>query len=171
MRHRFVLAGIAATLILAAVPTVRGEDQEFEAMIGRVRAVTLSPDFSRDEITRALAEALDATLLIVPESEYAAELKSRVATVRKMFVEGALFEDKARQYLGLAYKMVTGGKSWEVPEELRSAYREAAIMDRAKKICVGLLDSSLAEHRAGRNERAVRDLISFVIFVITPIEA
>jgi hypothetical protein len=171
MKHRafFILIGMA--FILAAVPAAQGEESEFEAMIGRVRAVVLKPEFSRDDITRALVEALDASLLVLPASEYAAEFRSRVETVRKMFAGGALFENKARQYLGLAYKMVAGGNSWEVPKELASAYREAAIMERAKKICVGLLDSSLAEHKAGRNEPAVRDLISFVIFVITPVEA
>jgi hypothetical protein len=44
-------------------------------------------------------------------------------------------------------------------------------MDRAKKICVALLDASLADLKAGRSEAAVRDLVSFVLFVVTPVEA
>ena len=173
MKHRpiavLALVGIAA--LLAAAPPMRASDQEFEAKINRVRAVVLTPHFSRDEITKALVEALDASLLVLPATDYAAEFKSRVGTVRKMLEDGALFEDKIRQYLGLAYKMVAGGKPWEVSEELKSAYRETEIMERAKKICLALLDSSLAEHKAGRDEAAVRDLLSFVIFVVTPVEA
>jgi len=171
MRHRAVLSLVIIALTLAVVPALRASDEEFEAKIGRVRAAVLAPHFSREDITQALVEALDAALLILPATEYAAEFKSRVGTARKMLSDGALFEDKVRQYLGLAYRMVAGGKFWEVPEELKSEYREVAVMERAKKICVKLIDSALAENKAGRHEPAVRDLVSFVIFVITPIEA
>lgn len=171
MNSRSTVALIGLGLLLAATPVLAVPEDSLEAKIGRARAVVLGPEGSREAITKALVDVLDATLLILPKTDYAGEFRSRVDTVKTMFEDGALFEDKARQYLGLAYKMVSGGKSWEVPEELKSAYREAAIMERAKKICAALLDSSLAEHKAGRHESAVRDLISFVIFVITPVEA
>lgn len=163
------LAGIA--LVLAAAPALRAADDEFETTVGRVRSVFWKPHYSREEVTQALGEALDASLLVLPASDHAAEVRSRVETVRKMFADGALLEDKIRQYLGLAYKMAAGGKAWEIPEGLKSAYREADIMAQAKKICGALLDSSLAEHRAGRDEAAVRDLLSFVIYVVTPVQA
>jgi hypothetical protein len=174
MKHRATLAAvavIAVALVLAAAPALRAQEEEFEAKIGRVRATVLTPHFSRDDITKALVEALDASLQILPAADYEAEFRSRIETVRKMFADGALFEDKARQYLGLAYKMVAGGEPWKVPEELMSSYREVEITERAKKVCVALLDSSLADHKAGRHESAVRDLIGFVIFIITPVEA
>ena len=171
MNSRSTVALIGLGLLLAATPVLAVPEDSLEAKIGRARAVVLGPEGSREAITKALVDVLDATLLILPKTDYAGEFRSRVDTVKTMFEDGALFEDKARQYLGLAYKMVSGGKPWEVPEELKSAYREAAIMERAKKICAALLDSSLAEHKAGRRESAVRDLISFVIFVITPVEA
>lgn len=173
MRNRsltaFALVGIAALLATVPAPLAAGDD--FETAVGRVRSVFWKPDFSREEVTQALGEALDATLMILPASDHAAEVRSRIETVRKMFADGALLEDKIRQYLGLAYKMISGGQSWEIPAELKSAYREADIAAQAKKICGALLDSSLAEHKAGRNEEAARDLISFVIFVVTPVEA
>lgn len=173
MRNRSLtaLALIGTAAILAAVPTLQAAGDDFETTIGRVRSVFFKPHFSREEVTQALGEALDASLMILPASDNAAEVRSRIETVRKMFTDGALFEDKIRQYLGLAYKMVAGGKAWEIPEGLKSAYREADIMAQAKKICGALLDSSLAEHRAGRDEAAVRDLLSFVIYVVTPVQA
>jgi len=163
------LVGIAA--LLAAVPAPLAAGDDFETTVGRIRSVFWKPHFSREEVTQALGEALDASLMILPASDDSAELRSRIETVRKMFADGALFEDKIRQYLGLAYKTVAGGKAWEVPEGLKSAYRDADIMAQAKKICGALLDSSLAEHKAGRDEAAVRDLLSFVIYVVTPVEA
>jgi hypothetical protein len=171
MKNLPLIVAIAAALLIAAVPVVGGQENGPEALIGRARAVSLSPHFSRDEITQALIGVLDASLLVLPETSYAAEFKSRVGTVRKMLADGALFEDKIRQYLGLAYKLVTGGQAWAVPQELESAYREAEFMERAKKICVALLDGALADLKAGRREQAVRQLISYVIFVVTPVEA
>jgi hypothetical protein len=173
MRNRsltaLALVGIAA--LLAAVPAPLAAGDDFETTVGRVRSIFEKPHFSREEVTQALGEALDAALLVLPASDHAAEVRSRVETVRKMFADGALFEDKIRQYLGLAYKMVADGKAWEITAELKSAYREADIMAQAKRSCGALLDSSLAEHKAGRDEGAVRDLLSFVIFVVTPVQA
>ena len=50
-----LLAGSA--LLLALVPNIRAEEPTPEVLIGRVRAVTLSPHFSREEITQALTDA------------------------------------------------------------------------------------------------------------------
>jgi hypothetical protein len=166
-----VLTLVGIGVLLAAVPAPLAAGDDFETTVGRVRSVFGKPHFSREEVTQALGEALDASLMILPASDGAVEVRSRLEAVRKMFAEGALFEDKIRQYLGLAYKTVSGGQSWEIPAELKSAYLEADIMARAKKICGALLDSSLAGHRAGRDGAAVRDLLSFVIFVVTPVEA
>lgn len=173
MRNRSLtaLALIGTAALLAAVPAPLTAGDDFETTVGRVRSVFFKPHFSREEVTQALGEALDASLMILPASDNAAEVRSRIETVRKMFTDGALFEDKIRQYLGLAYKMVAGGKAWEIPAELQSAYRETDIMAQAKKICGALLDSSLAEHKSGRDEAAVRDLLSFVIYVVTPVQA
>jgi hypothetical protein len=88
-----------------------------------------------------------------------------------MFSERSLFNDKSRQYLGLAYRLVTGGKIWQIPEELTSAYREKDIMEQAKKICQKLIESALAERKAGHDELAVRYLLEFVLMVITPVQA
>lgn len=163
------LIGTAALLAAAPAPLAAGDD--FETTVGRVRSVFFKPHFSREEVTQSLAEALDAALLVLPASDHAAEVRSRIETVRKMLADGALFEDKIRQDLGLAYRMVAGGKAWEIPAELQSAYRETDITARAKRIRGAPLDSSLAEHKSGRDEAAVRDLLSFVIFVVTPVQA
>ena len=171
MNNRQTVTLVGLGLFLAAIPVLAVPEDAAEAMIGRARNVLMTPDAGREAISGALVEVLEASLLILPQADYAEEFRSRLGTVKKMFKDGALLEEKTRQYLGFAYKMVSGGKSWEVPAKLKSAYREVDIMERGKRIGAGLLDSALAARRAGRNEAAVRDLISFVIFVITPVEA
>lgn len=162
------LFGIA--FLLAAIPVLGGSEEDAEALIGRARSVIQDPHFSRDAITSSLSDALGAALLIVPETDYANDFKARIETVRKMFDDEVLFSDKGRQYLGLAYQMVSGGKTWQIPEEMKTLDAKKGI-ERSKEICQNLLDSALAELKAGRNEKAVSLLLEYVILVITPIEA
>jgi len=171
MNIRLAVTLVGLGLFLAAIPVLAVPEDAAEAKIGRAREVVLNPEVSRESVTSMLAEVLDASLLILPKTDYAEEFRSRVETVKKMFDDGALFEDKARQYIGLAYKLVSGGKSWQIPEELKAADGVKKGIEKATEICAKLLDSALAERKAGRNEEACRLLLEFVILVITPIEA
>ncbi len=167
-RRRTALMGLA--LLLAVPPVFGGSQESPEALIGRARSVIQDPHFSRDAITDSLSDALGAALLIVPATDYADDFRARIETVRKMFDDETLFSDKGRQYLGLAYRMVSGGKTWQIPEELKTLDPKKGI-ERSLEICRHLLESALAELKAGRNEKAVSRLLEYVILVVTPIEA
>lgn len=171
MKNRITIVLIAIALLVAAAPHLRATDEKPEDMINRAYSVIMTPTASSETIMKALMEILDASVLILPKTDYAEECKSRIEVAKKMFTERSMFNDKSRQYLGLAYRLVTGGKIWQIPEELTSAYREKDIMAQAKKVCQKLIDSAQAELKAGRNEHAVRCLLEFVLMVITPIQA
>jgi len=171
MNKRTLSSLVVLGLLIPAGAAAQSQEKGPEAMILSARSVVLTPQFSQEAITKALIEVLDASLLILPDTDYSKEFGSRIAAVKMMFGEGALFTDKGRQYLGLAYKLASGGKAWQTPEELKGAYREKDIMEQAKTACLKLLDSALAERKAGRDEEAVRHLIGFVILVVTPVEA
>lgn len=168
--HRSI-AFVVLALLVAATPFLRSADTKAEDMINHAYSVIMTPSSPTDAIMLALSEILDASLLILPKTDYSEEYRTRVEVAKKTFADRSLFNDKSHQYLGLAYKLVTGGQAWKVPEELTSAYREKDIMAQAKKICQRSIDSALAELRAGRNERSIRHLLEFVLMVITPIEA
>jgi len=170
MKNRAMIALFAIALL--AAPYLESSDEKPEDMINRARAIIMTPPMpSAEVVTKSLVEILDASVLILPQTGYSEEYRSRIEGAKKTIVETSLFSDKAHQYLGLAYKLVTGGKAWKIPDELTSAYREADIMAQALKICQKLIDSALAERKAGRDEQAVRYLLEFVLMVITPIEA
>lgn len=171
MKSRAMIALMVLGLIVSTAPVLAGQERTPDAMIGRARAAVRNPDGSRDAILKALVEVLDASLMILPKTDYADEFRSRIEWVRDSLKKGDLFSDKARQYLGLAYKLVAGGSLWQVPEELISAESAKKGIERATEICVELLDSALAERKAGNDEKAVRHLIAFVLLVVTPIEA
>jgi hypothetical protein len=163
------LVGIA--FLGTAFPALAGSATDAEALIGRARATLATPNPPREAITKALVDALEAALLILPKTEYEAEFRSRVEGVKKTFNEGGLFSDKAYQDLAQAYKLTTGGKAWQIPAELKGPGPEKKGIEQAVKVCGRLLDSALAEKKAGRDEAAVSYLLDFVILVVTPIEA
>jgi hypothetical protein len=163
-----VLVGLA--VLSAFVPALRAQEMGPEALIGRARAVVLSPHFSRDEITKALVDVLDASLQILPKTDQNKECMSRIEAARKTVGAGHLFADESYESLGLAYKAVSSGQAWKVPEELAAGGQGAHGIEQATKICAKLLDAAAAAYRTGRNEEAVRDLLGMVILVVTPIE-
>ncbi|MGB7294587.1 MAG: hypothetical protein WBC70_03285 [Candidatus Aminicenantales bacterium] len=170
MKNHLAMTLLGLGLLMAVVPNLGRAEGGAETLIDRARVILQDAHLPRETITEALVAALDASLLILPEADHSEEFRTRIGTVRKMFDEQVLFSDKGRQYLGLAYRMVNGGKRWEIPEELKAVYENKGI-EKAREICSKLLDSALAEWKAGRNERAVSLLIDFVILVVTPIEA
>jgi hypothetical protein len=171
MKQHLMIALIGIALLLAAVPALRGEEAGPEALIARARAVVLSPHFSREAINGALLDVLDASLLILPRTDRTKECRSRIEEAKKPIVQGELFSEKAYGDLGLAYKSVSGGTAWKIPEELTAAGAGSKGIEQATKICAKLLDSALAAHKAGRSEESVRDLLGMVILIVTPIEA
>jgi hypothetical protein len=171
MKLRTTITLIALGFLVFGAPALRCSETKAEEMINRAYSVFMTPEASTETIMKALTEILDAAFLILPKTDYTEEYKSRIEVAKKMFAERSLFNEKSHQYLGLAYRLVSGGKVWQVPEELTSVYHEKDIMAQAKKICQKLIDSALAELKAGRNERSVRYLLEFVLMVITPIQA
>lgn len=171
MTNHKLIPLLALGLVLAGPSVLAGQDATPETLIGHARAAVVTPEGSRDAILEALIGVLDASLMILPDTDYAGEFRSRIEWVKGSYKEGVLFSDKGRQYLGLAYKLVSGGNAWQIPAELKDPGPTTKGIERATEICVKLLDSALAERKAGRNGEAVRRLLEFVLLVITPIEA
>lgn len=170
MKRSSTLALIGAAAILSAVPALRAHGTGPEALIGQARTVVTAPHFSRDEITKALVNALDASLLILPAPGLPEESRSLIESARKVMDKGELFSDQAYADLAKAYASVAGGQAWKIPEELTAVGDSSKGIQLATKICVRLLDEALVAYKAGRNEETVRDLLDMVLLVVTPIE-
>ncbi len=70
----------------------------------------------------------------------------------------------------MVYKSLAG-KAWEIPKEITACAQPKDGIKLATKICLDLVDSALVEWKAGRSDQAVIRLLSFVLLVITPIQA
>ncbi len=168
MRDRLLTPFIGLVVLMAAVPILGGAAADPETVINHTKQIVMTPNPPEHGLIQALADILGVSLTILPPMDHAAEARSRIEAAKKSLGQGEPFSDKSCQGLGEAYKLVSGGTAWQVPAELK-APGHGSIED-AKQICLKLLDSALAEYRAGRNVEAVRDLVSFVILVLTPIE-
>jgi hypothetical protein len=172
MKKNLLIALTALGILFSVSPFLRGSDTDAEATVTRIRASILDPNFKPDGIEKSLVEILDVSLAILPQKEYATEFKSKIEWVKNSFAEKHLFSDKIRQYLGIAYQLVSNGAAWQLPEELEKPYTgEKPAIEQATKVCGRYLESALAEMKAGNSEKAVRHLVGFVIMVVTPVEA
>jgi len=169
--HRSIILLALGLLFFSAGQGLQASETGPEATVIKARAYLLDPNFRPDGIEKVLVEVLDASLAILPQKDYASEYKSRIEWVKASFAEKHLFSDKIRQYLGLAYKLVANGTSWQLPEELKSVSSSQEGMNAAIKVCARFLESALSEMKAGNNEQAVRHILDFVIMVVTPVEA
>ncbi len=167
-RSKMFFVGLGILTILA--PTLRAQEKDVESMINHAYSAMTSPKASGQDFEAALIEILDATLLILPASDYAEEFRGRIDVAKKMIVERGMLNDKVRQYLGFAYRLVTAGQFWKQPEEIRAAYRQKDILEQSQKAVQRAVDSALAERKAGRDEQSVRWLLELVLLVVTPIQ-
>ena len=170
MKIRTTVALIALALSASAVTLLRASDTKAEEMINRAYSVFNTPDPSSEAIMKALAEILDASLLILPKTDYAGEFRSRIESAKKESRETSLFSDKAYKDLALAYRLVAAGEEWKFPEVVLKSAGEKAGIERAVVYCQASIDSALSELRSGRRECAARHLVEFVLTVITPIQ-
>ncbi len=171
MKNRIAIILVALGFLVFAVPFLPGQETEPDMLIQRASSAIFGPAATPETLLKALTGLLDAAIMILPLMDDSIEIKHRIDVAKKMMVERGMLNDKARQYLSFAYKLITGGKAWKAPEELTSLYREKEIMELSGKIGRKLIESALAERKAGRNKDSVRCLLEFVLLVVTPIEA
>lgn len=168
VRHQAIFLILA--ILVAAAPLAKAAQAGLETTVRNARAVLTAPHFSRDEITKTLVGALEASIPLLPKTAEAADSASRLTSIATVMKSGGLFSDKNREDIGLVYKRITG-QAWRVPKEILDASRPKAGIEMATQLCLKLVDSAAAEWKAGRSDKAAADLLSFVLLVITPMEA
>lgn len=170
MKVRIIVAFALLAVLVSPAPSVQAVQMDVKTAVGDARAVLTAQHFSRDEISKVLVEALEAAIPILPRTAEAADSASRLTSVAAAMKGGGLFSDKNREDISLVYKRI-GGQAWEVPKEILNAPQPKDGIKLATEICLKLVDSALAEWTAGRGGKAAANLLSFVMLVITPIEA
>jgi hypothetical protein len=162
---------MALGLLVSAAPVLVSPETDAETMVRHGCSVLMAPSASHAAVQEALIEILDASVLILPKTDHAEEFRSLIGDAKMEFTGKSLFTDKGYQDLSLAYRLVADGKAWQFPEELGAFPRQQNFIQETKRVGQKLIDSALAEQKAGRNEASVRYLLEFVLMVITPVTA
>ncbi len=168
---------ISAWLVVAALflsfpaGTIFGS-QDTKARIKEASSIFLNSaddSITKAKIVSALVELLDVTASLTHESKYNTEIKYRIDVVKEIFQKESIFDDKARQYLSFAYRMLTNGKRYERPEELDEFVTPGEAQEKARKYAIELVDKALGRLEDGDELETARLLLELVLMIVTPI--
>jgi hypothetical protein len=128
-----------------------------------------NPPVSQEILADSLAQLLDTAVFLSSESPHKDEIARHIIIARDLLKETSLFNDKARQYISLAYRMITNGQKYQRPEELDEFVTPAEAQEKAMNYAKNLIEKSLSELETGHREEAARLLLELVLMVVTPV--
>ncbi len=127
------------------------------------------PSITKEKILSALFELLDISASLTPDNEYKEDIVYRIGVAKDLIKDDSLFNDKARQYLSFAYRMMTNGKKFEPPKELDEFVTPAEHQEKALKYIKGMIAAALESLDAGDNQETARLLLEMVLMTVTPV--
>jgi hypothetical protein len=163
---------IVTALFFASSAGIMFDSQDAKVRIREASSIFLSssdPSITKARILSALVEFLDVTASLARESQYNTEIKYRIDVAKDLFQKESIFDDKARQYLSFAYRMLTNGKKYERPKELDEFVTPAEAQEKARKYAVELVDKALARLEDGNELETAKLLLELVLMIVTPI--
>lgn len=161
-----VILGIFLSVI-AAVPVYN----DVESEIKQAAQVLFGSSASQKEIVRALTHLIDCAIALSVKSEYAAEIKEQLNIAKNQFETKSLFNDKGRQKLAFAFRMLTNGQKYQPPEELDDFITPEQAMEKARVYAGKLVEQALDDYRNGDHLQSAKSLVELVLMVVTPISA
>ena len=165
----FTLA-LLGLISIAGLSKVWTNSEDTKTKINAACDVFFNPSASpaQENIVDSLSQLLDIAASITT-SEYKEDIKYRIEVAKELFKEKSLFNEKARQYLSFAYRMMTNGQKFQKPEELDEFVTPDEAQEKAMKYTRNLMDKALAELDAGNPDETAKFLVEFVLMVVTPI--
>ena len=86
-----------------------------------------------------------------------------------LFKNDSIFNDKARQYLSFAYRMLTGGIKYERPPELDVFITPEEAGEKGLAYTKKLIENALNCLKEKKDIEAAKHLIAFVLMTVTPV--
>ena len=172
MRQPIYRAPAVVFVLLVLVSAAPVAAQDAAAKIKAASAVLLGPPdatVTQADVVKALVELMDVAVFISGESPYTQEIHERINVARDLMMKTSIFNDKARQYVSFAHRMLSGGKKYEKPKELEEFVTPQELQEKSRKYGASLADGALAELGRGRKLEAARLLLELVLAVVTPV--
>lgn len=169
MKKRSLLQILFTATIYALVLGSLTGAEDIESRISKAADKLFGPTTSKEQMVDSLIEFLDITITLTRSSKYSEEIKHHIDVAKDLFANSSIFNDKAHQYVALAYRMVTEGVKYQEPSELDEFITPAEAREKASKYAKRLIDDARASVNKGDEGSAAKLILELVLLVITPI--
>jgi hypothetical protein len=146
------------------------EAEDIDARITKAANVLSNPATSKEKMINSLVEFLDITIYLTASSKYRDEIKHHLEIAKDLFKNSSIFNDKAHQYISLAYRMVTGGVKYQKPPDLDEFITPAEAQEKGLKYSKKLVEEARASVIQGNNGIAAKHILKLVLLIVTPIK-
>ena len=162
---------VITIMLISTLSAALIEKKDTKAKILEACEVFFNPNASptQDNIVDSLSQLLDIAASITTAYEYKDKIKYRIDVAKKLFKEDSLFNEKARQYLSFAYRMMTNGQKYQKPEELDVFVTPDEAQEKAMKYAKKLVEKALSELEKGNPGETAKLLLELVFMIVTPI--
>ena len=159
-----VLILSCSSLSMACIQTSDAQDT-----IVKVSDAFFKGTIGRGEIADYLNMLLDTAVSLSKTSQYHDKIEYNVGVAQDLFKNDSIFNDKARQYLSFAYRMLTGGIKYERPPELDVFITPEEAGEKGLAYTKKLIENALNCLKEKKDIEAAKHLIAFVLMTVTPV--
>ena len=173
MRHTTLVALVTGGILFLSLSGTPANAQDTAARIKEATSIfvgTPDPSVTPAQVRTALLAVLDITASVCPASPHQAEILDRIGIARELIGKDSIFNDKARQYLAFAYRMLTDGKKYEPPADLDQFVTPSEAQEKARAHAARLVEAAVGDWNGGRPAETARQLLELVLMIVTPIK-
>ena len=155
--------GGVGALWLAGAPAPGRAGDASEDVRAATERLLASDSQGPGDVHEALRRVLDITVSLGREARLPAPAQAKLDAASAQARRLSPLDERARAAVDEAYTAVNAGRAFAFPGAVSS-------IEQAKAYGRAQVDRSLAALAAGRSEEATRELLGFVLLVITPME-
>jgi hypothetical protein len=169
LKKRSLLQILFTAAIYALISGSLTGAEDIESRITNASDKVFGPTTSKEQMVDSLIEFLDITLSLTASSKYKDEIKHHINVAKNLFKNSSIFNDKARQYVALAYRMVTKGVKYQKPPELDEFVTPTEAQEKAIKYAIKLVEDARINVKQGDEGNAAKLILELVLLIVTPI--
>ena len=169
MIKKLVCLPILIAVLIAFSSGIMVDTQKTKERITEATNVLFGVSATKNSLVDSLLQILDVVVDLTSDSRYKDEIAHHIEVAKDLIADQSLFNEKARQYLSFAYRMITNGQKYQKPKELDEFVTPSEAQEKAMNYAKKLIARSLSALDSGHDEKAAQHLLELVLMVVTPV--